>query len=82
MSEGDLAKRIAEILKLAAEVVAKADVWRSLMKKDLPDGWGIDVSVLRVHDGWFQDQRSLPRFQATPFLRVVPERRDETRKNE
>ena len=31
---------------LTGEVAAKAEVWRELLEKDLPDGWGIDVAIL------------------------------------
>lgn len=31
---------------LTGEVAAKAQVWKELLKNDLPDGWGIDVTIL------------------------------------
>lgn len=31
---------------LTGEVAAKAEVWKALLERDLPDGWGIDVAVL------------------------------------
>ncbi|MCP8304630.1 MAG: glycosyltransferase [archaeon] len=31
---------------LTGEVAAKTEVWKELLKKELPDGWGIDVTML------------------------------------
>ncbi|MEM2755087.1 MAG: hypothetical protein QW563_04910, partial [Candidatus Methanomethylicia archaeon] len=31
---------------LTGEVAAKAEVWKTLLEKNLPDGWGIDVAIL------------------------------------
>jgi glucosyl-3-phosphoglycerate synthase len=31
---------------LTGEVAAKSEVWKALLEQDLPDGWGIDVTVL------------------------------------
>jgi len=31
---------------LTGEVAAKAEVWKTLLEKELPDGWGIDVAIL------------------------------------
>ena len=31
---------------LTGEVAAKAEVWKTLLERNLPDGWGIDVAIL------------------------------------